>query len=114
MLFKEKGDHEAQAQIEAFDDTWTWSQETEQIYIELIQGDAPLRVQDALEAMRKLLGNNDVLAYLVMMTTRLVELYRVLVKQSIAYGMTSLRSMQWRKSDWGIQPRSRSHCLNAL
>jgi DNA modification methylase len=33
---------------------------------------------DALEAMRKLLGDNDLLAYLTMMSARLVELRRVL------------------------------------
>ncbi|MCA1606564.1 MAG: restriction endonuclease, partial [Acidobacteria bacterium] len=38
----------------------------------------PVRVADALEAMRKLLGDNDVLAYLVMMAARLIELHRVL------------------------------------
>lgn len=78
VLFKEKSGEEAQAQMEAFDDTWTWSHETEALYIETMNGPAPNRVKDALEAMRKLLGDNDVLAYLVMMTARLVELHRVL------------------------------------
>lgn len=78
VLFKEKSGDEAQAQIEAFDDTWTWSHETEALYVELMNGSASLKVKDALEAMRKLLGDNDVLAYLVMMTARLVELHRVL------------------------------------
>ncbi|MEG3634023.1 DNA methyltransferase [Micromonospora palythoicola] len=78
VLFKEKGGDEAQAQIEAFDDTWTWSHDAEALYIDLLNGDAPNAVKDALEAMRKLLGDNDVLAYLVMMTARLIELRRVL------------------------------------
>ncbi len=78
VLFKNKSGDEAQAQIEAFDDTWTWSQQSEGTYSELVQGGAPLKVADALEAMRRLLGDNDVLAYLVMMAARLVELHRVL------------------------------------
>jgi len=78
VLFKHKTGSEAQAQIEAFDDTWTWSQEAEREYAELMNGGAPARVADAIEAMRRLLGENDVLAYLVMMTARLVELHRVL------------------------------------
>jgi DNA modification methylase len=77
ILFQEKSGQESPAQIEAFGDTWTWSYETEQLYRDLIN-DAPIRIADALEAMRKLLGDNDVLAYLVMMTARLVELRRVL------------------------------------
>lgn len=78
VLFKEKSGGESPAQIEAFGDTWVWSHETEELLRSLIQGDAPTRVKDALEAMRSLLGENDVSAYLVMMTARLVELHRVL------------------------------------
>ncbi len=85
VLFKEKSGGGAQAQIEAFDDTWTWSQETEVLYIELMNGSAPNRVKDAVEAMRKLLGDNDVLAYLVMMTARLIELHRVLKPTGTLY-----------------------------
>jgi DNA modification methylase len=78
VLFKTKSGDAAQAQIEAFDDTWTWSQQAESQFDSLVQGGAPVRVADALEAMRRLLGDNDVLAYLVMMTARLQELHRVL------------------------------------
>ena len=78
VLFKTRSGEDAQAQVEAFDDTWTWSQQAEAQYQELIGGGAPVRVADAIEAMRRLLGSNDVLAYLVMMTARLVELHRVL------------------------------------
>lgn len=77
VLFQEKAGKESPAQIEAFGDTWTWSHETEALYQELVSS-ASLRVADALEAMRKLLGDNDVLAYLVMMAARLIELHRVL------------------------------------
>jgi len=77
VLFQAKTGEESPAQIEAFGDTWTWSHETEALYQELV-GSASVRVADALEAMRKLLGDNDVLAYLVMMTARLVELHRIL------------------------------------
>jgi len=85
VLFHNKSGDEAQAQIEAFDDTWTWSQLSEETYRELVEGGAPLRVADAIEAMRRLLGDNDVLAYLVMMTARLVELHRVLRESGTLY-----------------------------
>ncbi|HXH58428.1 DNA methyltransferase [Iamia sp.] len=77
VLFRSKSGDASQAQIEAFDDTWTWSQESEHQYLELIAG-GPRKVADALVAMRGLLGENDVLAYLVMMAARLVEMHRVL------------------------------------
>lgn len=85
VLFKHKTGKEAQAQIEAFDDTWTWSQEAEQEYLAMIAGQVPAKVADALVAMRGLLGDNDVLAYLVMMTSRLVELRRVLSPTGTLY-----------------------------
>lgn len=69
---------DAQAQIGAFDDTWTWMPETDRLYFDIISGGAPPRVADALRAMHGLLGEGDLLAYLVMMAARLVELRRVL------------------------------------
>lgn len=79
VLFRQKSGADSQAQIEAFDDTWTWSHEAEEQYQELVQGGrTPGRVTDAIVAVRSLVGENDVLAYLVMMTPRLVELHRVL------------------------------------
>ncbi len=79
VLFRTKSGEDAQAQIEAFDDTWTWSQQSEAEFDELVRSDTtPTKVADAIDALRRLLGDNDVLAYLVMMTTRLVELHRVL------------------------------------
>jgi len=78
VLFKAHSGEESQAQIEAFDDSWHWSQQAEAQYAALVAGGAPIKVAEAIEAMHDLLGPNDVLAYLVMMTARLVELHRVL------------------------------------
>ncbi|MGI8452202.1 MAG: DNA methyltransferase [Streptosporangiaceae bacterium] len=85
VLFNDKSGDESPAQIEAFDDTWTWSYETEALYTDILNGEAPLQVKDALEAMRRLLGDNDVLAYLVMMAARLIELHRVLKQDGSIY-----------------------------
>lgn len=85
VLFKTRSGEDSQAQVEAFDDTWTWSHQAEDLYLQLIQGQAPPAVADALEAMRRLLGDNDVLAYLVMMAARLIELHRVLRDSGALY-----------------------------
>ncbi len=45
-LFKQKSGQESQAQIEAFDDTWTWSQESEHAYFDLLSHASP-KVSDA-------------------------------------------------------------------
>ncbi|MFJ9734633.1 DNA methyltransferase [Streptomyces sp. NPDC101171] len=78
VLFKERNGDDSPAQIEAFGDTWVWSYETENLFQELLESDASPAVKDALEAIRKLVGENDVLAYLTMMVARLIELHRVL------------------------------------
>jgi len=66
------------AQIQAFDDTWSWTHVTDQQYMDALGGGVPGKVADALSAMRMLLTENDAMAYLVNMAPRLVELRRVL------------------------------------
>lgn len=79
VLFRDEDRHESDAQIEAFTDTWVWSETAEETYHELVYGnDVPQRVSDLIPAMRSFIGSNDVMAYLVMMTIRLLELHRVL------------------------------------
>ncbi len=85
ILFKQKSGQESQAQIEAFDDTWTWSSQAEKHYEEIIGGEVSTKVVEAMEALRRLLGTNDVLAYLVNMTVRLIELHRVLKSTGSLY-----------------------------
>lgn len=85
LLFRQKSGSESQAQIRAFDDSWTWTQEAEIQYQQVLDGDAPPELADALEALRRLLGQNDVMAYLVMMSIRLVELHRVLKRTGTLY-----------------------------
>ncbi|WP_136709394.1 DNA methyltransferase [Agromyces sp. H66] len=70
--------HDVGAQIEAFTDTWTWTQATEEEFAAYVSGGLPVTVGDALTAFRTLLGENDALAYLVNMAPRLVQLRRVL------------------------------------
>lgn len=77
VLFKEEGGEEAEAQITAFEDTWHWNAATERAYHEMVQN-APANVARMIGALREFVGTNQMMAYLVMMATRLVELHRVL------------------------------------
>ena len=77
VLFKEESGHEAEAQIRAFDDAWHWNLAAEETYQELV-AQAPMGVATMISAFRQFIGTNQMLAYLVMMTARLVELHRVL------------------------------------
>jgi len=76
VLFEEKDGTRAASQIVAFEDTWTWDQEDEAVYAELVTGGG--KVADAVQAFRQLIGPCDMLSYLVMMAPRLVECRRVL------------------------------------
>ena len=78
ILFKENGGVESEAQIKAFTDTWHWTQTVENTYHQDIITNGPPKVVSLIGALHDAIGNNDVMAYLVMMTARLIELHRVL------------------------------------
>jgi len=83
VLFAEKDGTGAAAQFKAFEDTWEWNQESARVYQELVEGGG--RVSDVMQAFRRFLGTNDMLAYLTMMAPRLVELRRVLKETGSIY-----------------------------
>jgi len=83
VLFKEQNGSRAASQVRAFEDTWTWNQESESVFAEIVTWGG--RVADCLQAFRRFLGECDVLAYLVMMAPRLVELRRVMKPTASIY-----------------------------
>ncbi len=85
VLFKE-GLVDSPAQVAAFEDTWHWTVETQAQFHELVSDPRySQRISDVMLGMEKVVGHNDVLAYLTMMTVRLVELYRVLKETGSLY-----------------------------
>lgn len=76
VLFKDESGKESVAQIQAFDDTWHWDAAIG-TYQDLLQN-APQHVATMLDALHQFIGNNQMMAYLVMMAARLIELHRVL------------------------------------
>jgi site-specific DNA-methyltransferase (adenine-specific) len=77
LLFKSPTGAESRAQIEAFEDTWHWGQEAEEAF-DLVMRSGNTDAADLLRSLRAFLGENDMMAYLVMMAVRLLELHRVL------------------------------------
>lgn len=77
VLFKQESGAESEAQIAAFEDTWHWNMAAEATYHELVTK-APDRVSRMMASFREFIGPSQMLAYLVMMAARLVELHRVL------------------------------------
>ena len=80
VLFREKSGEESPAQFKAFTDTWEWGLEPLRIYENeiMLNPSTPANVKEMVKAFRQFIGDNDMMAYLVMMTPRLVELRRVL------------------------------------
>ncbi len=77
VLFKAESGADSEAQITAFEDTWHWSESALSTYFDLVK-DAPANVATAIKALMALIGHNQMMAYLVMMAARLLELERVL------------------------------------
>ena len=77
VLFRSESGADSEAQITAFDDTWHWNEAALSTYFDLVQ-QAPAQVATAIKALMDLIGHNQMMAYLVMMAARLVELERVL------------------------------------
>jgi site-specific DNA-methyltransferase (adenine-specific) len=77
VLFRDESGQASESQITAFDDTWHWGAQAEQTFLDLAM-QAPLEVGKMITALREFIGDNQMMAYLVMMAARLVELHRVL------------------------------------
>ena len=76
IILKTKNREDSPSQIQAFEDTWKWGTESEMVYSQILgMGD---RVADVIKGLRQAIGENDMMAYLVMMVIRLIELHRVL------------------------------------
>lgn len=85
VLFKTHAGDESRAQIEAFDDTWHWGPQADEEYEALTKGRAPIEVARFIESMHSVLGTSDMMAYLVMMAPRLVEMRRVMKSTATIY-----------------------------
>ena len=80
VLFREKSGEESPAQIKAFTDTWEWTRESQRTYENeiMLNPATPSNVKEMVSAFHNFIGSNAMMAYLVMMAPRLVELRRVL------------------------------------
>jgi site-specific DNA-methyltransferase (adenine-specific) len=72
------------AHVTAFEDYWRWDDAADAAYADIAER-APANVATLLPALRATLGRNDLTAYLVMMTVRLLELHRVLADSGSLY-----------------------------
>jgi len=77
ILFRNPMGDRSKSQIEAFDDTWHWCEQSEKEFSEILkQGNTD--ISELVSALRRFLGENDMMTYLVMMASRLLKLQHVL------------------------------------
>ncbi|MDR1039506.1 MAG: restriction endonuclease [Deltaproteobacteria bacterium] len=75
---------DAEAQATAFDDTWTWNDETERD-LALIVGKGQTALYELLAAFKSVEGERGMAPYCVMMAARILELRRVLKPTGSVY-----------------------------
>jgi DNA modification methylase len=83
VLFAEHSGSKSSAQIQAFEDTWIWGEDSDRAYREIVECGGQISL--ALQAFRQMLGQSNMMAYLAMMAPRLVELHRVLKQTGSFY-----------------------------
>jgi len=74
LLFKTPKGHDSDAQITAFDDTWRWGEQAEREFSELLHQENT-DVSEMIQSLRRFLKESDMMAYLVIMANRLLELH---------------------------------------
>lgn len=77
VLFKSPKGHQSDAQITAFEDTWHWGEQAEREFGEVL-AQPNTEIAELIRALRSALHQSDMMAYIVMMARRLLELHRVL------------------------------------
>src|SRR5271157_3838628 len=84
VLFREASGQASQAQFHAFTDTWTWADASE-TYHKFVQECQNVAVGDMMQSLYAFLRGSPMMAYLAMMTPRLVELHRILKPTGSVY-----------------------------
>jgi hypothetical protein len=84
VLFRSPVAEDASAQIQAFEDTWSWGNSAE-ASLDRVR-ELNLDTFKLLDALRRtFLGESDIMAYLAMMAPRLLELRRVMKPNATLY-----------------------------
>lgn len=77
VIFQEKNGTNASAQFQAFEDTWHWNDAAAAAMNEVVTTGGS-RLVEAIKAFNAMIPGSDLMAYLSMMATRLIQLRRVL------------------------------------
>lgn len=84
LLFNTPKGHKSEAQVTAFEDSWQWGWQAEKEFSEILR-QPNTDAAEMIDSLRRFLKESDMMAYLVMMTNRLLELHRVLKSTGSLY-----------------------------
>ena len=75
--YRDEHGQEPDTLIRAFTDTWTWGEAAEEAYQHLLVAEGG-QIEDTIQGLRQFLNETPMMAYLVMMAIRIVEMHRIL------------------------------------
>lgn len=85
-IFKSQDGEVSNAQIMAFEDSWSWGEQSQIEYGQLLKHPSGgLLSEKVMPAFWEFLGHSDMMAYLVMMGSRLLEIKRVMKDTATIY-----------------------------
>jgi site-specific DNA-methyltransferase (adenine-specific) len=84
VLFKDESGLASDAQISVFDDSWHWGNSAQETYEDILKNGSD-NISKMINALYQFIDKNQMMAYLVMMTARLIELRRVLKQTGSLY-----------------------------
>lgn len=83
LLYKSPDGEAAQSQYQAFVDSWRWGPATDAALVSVIRSGSP--AANILTSLNNYMQKSDLMAYLVMMAARLIELRRVMKPTASLY-----------------------------
>jgi site-specific DNA-methyltransferase (adenine-specific) len=83
LLYKSPDGDAAQAQYQAFIDSWRWGPATDAALVAVIRSGSP--AANILTSLNNYMQKSDLMAYLIMMAARLIELRRVMKSSASLY-----------------------------
>ena len=75
--YRDEHGQEPDTLVRAFTDTWTWGESAEEAYQHLLVEEGG-KIADTIQGLRQFLNETPMMAYLVMMAIRIVEMHRIL------------------------------------
>ncbi len=82
--YRDQSGKEPEVLVKAFEDTWMWGKAAEEAYHHLLVAEGG-QIGDTIQGLHQFLNQTPMMAYLVMMAIRIVEMHRILAPIGTLY-----------------------------